>query len=45
MENYGCKRDYVHKCLINNEVNYATFIFFLMSNNVFDTEWDFNFYE
>ena len=38
MENYGYKRDYVHKCLINNEFNYATATFFLLSNNVFDAE-------
>ncbi len=38
MENYGYKRDYVHKCLINNEFNYATATFFLLSNNFFDGE-------
>ena len=40
MENYGYKREYIHKCLINNEFNYATATFFLLSNNVFDAEWD-----
>ena len=38
MENFGYKRDYIYKCLYNNELNYATATFFLLSNNVNDFE-------
>ena len=38
MENFGYIRDDIQKFLINNELNYATATFFLLSNSVNDFE-------
>jgi hypothetical protein len=32
MENFGYKKDYLQKCLNNNELNYATATYYLVSN-------------
>ena len=38
MEGMGYKRDYVQKVLFNNDFNYASTTFFLLSNNIIDLE-------
>ena len=38
MEGMGYKRDYIQKALFNNDFNYATATFFLLSNNINDLE-------
>jgi Holliday junction resolvasome RuvABC DNA-binding subunit len=38
MEGMGYKREYIQKTLSNNDFNYATTTFFLLSNNINDME-------
>ena len=38
IEEMGYKKEYIQKSLSNNEFNYATATFFLLSNNINDLE-------
>jgi len=36
MENFGYQKDYIQKCIINNEINYCTATYYLLLNNAYD---------
>ena len=36
VEKFGYKKDYVKKCVVNNEINYCTATYYLLLNNISD---------